>query len=44
MCVTSASNSLEDVCVMGAHERHEGELKLLVDNSKRLAQSLQVMP
>jgi hypothetical protein len=28
---------------MGAHERHEGELKLLVDNSKRLAQSLQVM-
>jgi len=32
------------VCKMGAHERHEGELKLLVDNSKRLAQSLQVMP
>ena len=31
------------VCKMGAHERHEGELKLLVDNSKRLAQSLQVM-
>ena len=31
------------VCKMGAHERHEGELKLLVDNSQRLAQSLQVM-
>ena len=32
------------VCKMGAHERHEGELKSLIDNSKRLAQALQVMP
>ena len=32
------------VCKMGAHERHEGELKLLIDNSKRLAPALQVMP
>jgi len=32
------------VCKMGAHERHEGELKSLIDNSKRLAQTLQVMP
>ena len=25
------------MCKMGAHERHEGELKLLIDNSQRLA-------
>lgn len=31
------------VCKMGPHERHEGELKSLIDNSKRLAQTIQVM-
>ncbi len=31
------------VCKMGPHERHEGELKSLINNSKRLAQALQVM-
>jgi len=27
-------------CKMGAHERHEGELRSLIDSSKRLAQQL----
>ena len=31
------------ICKMGAHERHEGELKSLIDNSHRLAQQLRVM-
>ena len=30
------------ICKMGAHERHEGELKTLIDNSLRLAQQLRV--
>jgi hypothetical protein len=29
-----------ETCKMGAHERHEGELKSLIDNSQRLAQQL----
>ena len=29
------------VCKMGPHERHEGELRSLIDNSKRLAQAIQ---
>ena len=29
------------VCKMGPHERHEGELRSLIDNSKRLAQTIQ---
>ena len=31
------------ICKMGAHERQEGELRSLIDNSHRLAQQLRVM-
>jgi hypothetical protein len=32
------------VCKMGPHERHDGELRSLIENSKRLAQAIPDLP
>jgi recombinational DNA repair ATPase RecF len=33
-----------EICRMGAHERHEGELKVLIDDSRRLARFVSEAP